>query len=138
MGLKATLTTLAKITCHELLQTKILVQKCHNQMLETLKVVVHKTHQCQKSVHRPCHAACSWRRAPRLWLIALVAALVLLLTIILCAVLIGNSTPKFVGGPSVVSSAGHGFDTSMAIDHSGFIYYTVIPADVFLSELDPG
>ena len=67
-----------------------------------------------------------------------VAALALLLAIILCAVLIGNSTPKFVDGPSVVSSAGYGFDTSMAVDHSGFIYYTVIPADVFLSELDPG
>lgn len=107
-------------------------------MLNTFEVIVHTSHQRQKLIQRPAYAACSWRRAPRLWLIALVAALALLLTIILCAVLIGNSTPKFVDGPTMVSSAGYGFDTSMAIDHSGFIYYTVIPADVFLSELDPG
>ena len=72
-----------------------------------------------------------------MWLIALVAALALLLTIILC-VLIGNSTPQFVDGPTMVSSAGYDLDTSMAIDHSGTIYYTVIPADLFLNELDPG
>lgn len=90
------------------------------------------------SVYKPGFDACSWRRAPRLWLIALVAALALLLTIILCTVLIGNSTPKFVDGPTVIASAGYGFDTSMAIDQSGFVYYTVIPADLFLGELDPG
>ena len=83
-------------------------------------------------------AACSWRRAPRLWLIALIAALVLLLTVILCAVLVGNNHPKFVSGPSVLAASGYGFDTSMVIDHSGFVYYTVIPSELFLDDLDPG
>lgn len=62
----------------------------------------------------------------------------LLLTIILCALLVGNCTPRFVSGPDVLSTAGYGFDTSMAVDCSGFVYYTVIPAELFLNELDPG
>lgn len=66
------------------------------------------------------------------------AALVLLLTIILCSVLVGNNQPKFVSGPSVLATAGFGFDTSMVVDHSGFVYYTVIPSERFLDDLDPG
>ena len=83
-------------------------------------------------------AACSWRRAPRLWLIALAAALVLLLTIILCALLVGNNQPSFVAGLGILATAGYGFDTSMVVDHSGFVYYTVIPSELFFDELDPG
>ena len=81
---------------------------------------------------------CSWRRQPRLWLIACIAALALLRTNILCALLIGKHPPKFVAGPDVLATSGYGFDTSMVVDHSGFVYYTVIPSDLFLDELDPG
>lgn len=89
-------------------------------------------------VHTPCLGACSWHRAPKLWLLGLVAALALLLTIILCAVLLGNHPPRFVEGPTMIANAGYGFDTSMAVDQSGFVYYTVIPAELFLGEIDPG
>lgn len=68
----------------------------------------------------------------------LVAVLTLLLTIILCVVLLGNTPPKFVEGPTMIANAGYGFDTSMAVDHSGFVYYTVIPSVLFLGEIDPG
>ncbi|DBB14474.1 TPA: hypothetical protein ACH3X3_004761 [Trebouxia sp. C0006] len=80
----------------------------------------------------------SWRRQPCLWLAACVAALALLLTIILCALLVGNDHPQFVSGPSILATSGCGFDTSMAVDRSGFVYYTVIPSQLFLSDLDPG
>ena len=68
----------------------------------------------------------------------LVAALALLLTIILCVVLLGNSPPQFVEGPTMIANAGYGFDTSMTVDHSGFVYYTVIPSVLFLGDIDPG
>ncbi len=83
-------------------------------------------------------AGCSWRRQPRVWLIAFLAALTLLLAIILCALLVGNDRPKFVAGPQVLATVGYGFDTSMVVDHSGFVYYTVIPSELFLDDLDPG
>lgn len=38
----------------------------------------------------------------------------------------------------MIASAGYGFDTSMAVDQSGFVYYTVIPSELFLAEIDPG
>ncbi len=66
------------------------------------------------------------------------AALALLLSIILCALLIGNDHPKFVAGPSILATSGCGFDTSMIVDRSGFVYYTVIPSQLFLDDLDPG
>ena len=66
------------------------------------------------------------------------AALTLLLTIILCVLLIGNHHPKFVAGPILLATSGCGFDTSIVVDRSGFVYYTVIPSQLFLDDLDPG
>ena len=81
---------------------------------------------------------CSWRRQPRLWLVALVAALLLMIVIVVCVLRIGSHPPRFVAGPAILATAGYSFDTSMAVDHSGFVYYTVIPSEMFLDELDPG
>ncbi|DBA74581.1 TPA: hypothetical protein ACH3X2_009453 [Trebouxia sp. C0005] len=80
----------------------------------------------------------SWRRQPCFWLAACVAALAMLLTIILCALLIGNDHPNFVAGPTILATSGCGFDTSMVVDRSGFVYYTAIPSQLFLDDLDPG
>ena len=95
-----------------------------------------------KSLHegqpRECVLLCSWRRQPWLWLIGLITALAMLLVIIVCALLVGNHPPRFVAGPAILATAGYSFDTSMAVDHSGFIYYTVIPSEQFLDDLDPG
>ena len=73
-----------------------------------------------------------------MWLVALIAAIGLLLTIILCAVLVGCHHPKFTAGPEVIGRAGYSFDTSFAVDDSGFVYYAVVSAQTFLSDLDPG
>ena len=73
-----------------------------------------------------------------MWLMAFLAAVGILLTIILCATLVGNHRPSFTAGPQVTRTAGFGFDTSLSVDHSGFVYYTVIPSQSFLSDFHPG
>ena len=73
-----------------------------------------------------------------MWLLALVAALALLLTIILCVLLVGNHRPNFVEGPDILATQGYAFDCSLALDTSGFVYYAVIPSQLFLEDLDPG
>lgn len=71
-------------------------------------------------------------------MLGLLAALVLLAVIIVCAVKVGDRPPKFVAGPAILATGGYSFDASMAVDHSGYVYYTVIPSELLLGDLDPG
>lgn len=116
----------------------VLVSTCTQEGYDPLAASIPIQAKQQQAVLSVSFTVCSWRRQPKLWLIALTAALALLLTIILCALLLGNNPPKFVAGPDILATAGYGFDTSMVVDHSGFVYYTVIPSETFLDELDPG
>lgn len=73
-----------------------------------------------------------------MWLLALIAALGVLLTIILCALLVGCHHPAFTAGPNIIGRGGYSFDASLAMDDSGYVYYAVVPSQNFLADLNPG
>lgn len=112
------------------------ISTCHST--NVINVGAYRSQHFRPSAPHKLATDCSWRRYPKAWLLALIAALGLLLTVILCALLVGCHHPKFTAGPDVIGRAGFSFDTSLAVDGSGYVYYTVVPSQNFFADLNPG